>query len=633
MILFLKPYFEIKPWAGDELNKIYDCPQNTGEAWIVSAYNKKSSIILNGEYKGKTLRWLYLNHPELFGDDTEKEFPLLLKLISAGENLSVQVHPNDDYALKTKNQLGKFECWYVLPENKASEAILGVNVLNAIELKSIINNNKIEDYLIKKPIKENDLCVIRPGMVHALCKGAFVLEAQESSDITYRLYDYNREPKRELHIDDSLNVIDYDNQKRIIYSFENRAMYKDSHFDIVKMDIAKHLTYTPDTFLICWVSEGSGVINDKYEVKKGDAFIITKGERAMLYGNATIIAISPKKKDKEKRKVRKVALITGVLSQDGYYLSKLLLSKNYEVHGIIQTRSQIYNELVKELEDMGNFFIHCADMTDTSSLNRVLELTKPDEVYHLAKQSHVDLSFEMPEYTADVNAIGTLRLLEAIKNSETRTKMFNMSSPYLYSGEIYPQDDNTKFDPKSPFAVSEEYAYHIINTYRECYNIHAINGICYNHESKYRNNTFVSQKIINAVKRVKKGEDFVLELGNLDSQREWGHASDYARAMWLSLQTKEAKDVIISTTKAYSVRDFVKKAYQKIGIELKFIGKGLDEVGVDSLTNKVLVKVNSKFLRPNDAKVLVSSSNKFIKETGFSFEYDIDSLIDSMLED
>ena len=631
MILFLKPYFELKPWAGDELNKIYECPNGTGEAWIVSGYNRKSSIITNGIYKGRSLRWLYLNHPELFGYPEEKEFPLLLKIISAGDDLSVQVHPNDDYALKTKNQLGKFECWYFLDENKATDAILGVNVKNAMELKTVLEQGTLENYLIRKPITNGDLAVINPGRVHALTKGSFILEAQESSDITYRLYDYNRLPKRELHIKDSLNVIDYDNDRKIIYPFKDKAAYKDSHFDIIKLEIGKHLTYTPDTYLICYVLDGNGILNGKYEVKKGDPFIVTKDEKATLDGNAKVIAIVPKKKGKERLKMRKVALITGVISQDGYYLSDLLLSKDYEVHGLIQTRSQMYSPIIKELEARGNFFIHCADMTDTSSLNRVFELVNPDEIYHLAKQSHVDLSFEMPEYTTEVNAIGTLRLLDAIRNSEIRTKLFNMSSPYLFSGDRYPQTDETRFEPKSPFAVAEEYAYRIVNTYRECYNIYAVNGICYNHESKYRNDTYVSQKIINAVKRVKNGEDFILELGNLNASREWGHAKDYAKAMWLALQLKEPTDFIISTGKAYTVRDFVIKAYKKANIDLVFEGRGLNEVGIDVNTGKVLVKINKDYLRPNDAKVLVSSSTKFKDETGFEFEHDIDSLIDSMM--
>ena len=633
MILFLKPYFEKKPWAGEELNKIYECPSGTGEAWIVSGYNKKSSTILNGIYKGKSLRWVYLNHPELFGENEEKEFPLLLKLISAGDDLSVQVHPNDDYALKTKNQLGKFECWYFLDENKASDAILGVNVKNALELKMVLEQGKIEDYLIKKNICNGDLAVITPGRVHALRKGSFILETQESSDITYRLYDYNRKPERELHIKDSLNVVDYDNETKIIYPFNKKSAYKSSHFDLVKYDISKHLTYTPDTYLICYVLDGKGILNNEYEVKKGDAFIITKGEKTTLEGNATVMAIVPKKKEKERMKMRKVALITGLISQDGYYLSDLLLSKNYEVHGLIQTRSQMYLPMVKELEQRGNFFIHCADMTDTSSLNRVFEMVHPDEIYHLAKQSHVDLSFEMPEYTTEVNAIGTLRLLDAIKNSEIRTKIFNMSSPYLFSGEQYPQTDETRFEPKSPFAVAEEYAYHIIDTYRECYNIFAVNGICYNHESKFRNETFVSKKIINAVKRIINGEDFILELGNLNASREWGHAKDYALAMWEALQVKEPTNFIISTGKAYTIRDFVIKAYKRAKIDLIFEGSGLGEVGIDKNTGKVMVKVNSDLLRPNDAKVLVSSSTKFNKLTGFEFENDIESLIDSMMED
>ena len=220
MILFLKPYFEIKPWAGNELNKIYDCPEGTGEAWIVSGYKNKSSIVSNGKYKGETLRHLWIKHPELFGDYPDKEFPLLLKLISAKENLSVQVHPNDDYALKKHNSLGKFECWYVLPETKADSVTLGVNVKNSVELKNVIDKGLIENFLINKEIEADDLVIVEPGRVHAIHGDTFVLETQESSDITYRLYDFNRLPKRELHIEDSLNVIDYNNDKNLIHRFK-----------------------------------------------------------------------------------------------------------------------------------------------------------------------------------------------------------------------------------------------------------------------------------------------------------------------------------------------------------------------------------------------------------------------------
>lgn len=330
--------------------------------------------------------------------------------------------------------------------------------------------------------------------------------------------------------------------------------------------------------------------------------------------------------------MRKTALITGVAGQDGYYLTKLLLKKNYEVHGMIQSKSQLSASSLAEFADNSNFFTHIGDMTDTSCINRLLDNIKPDEIYHFASQSHVDLSFEIPEYTAQVNALGTLRLLDAIKNSEIRTKLFNLSTPYLFSGEIYPQNENTPFAPKSPFAISKQYAHSMVISYRENFNIFAVNGICFNHTSVKRDSSFVSKKIINAVKKVKKGEEFILELGNLNAMREWGNAEEYAEAMWRTLQLDKPEDYVISTGKAYSIREFVVKAYSKIGIKLSWVGEGLDEIAVDS-ANKIYVKVNSLYLRPNDAKVLVGDSAKFVKDTGYELTDDLDLLINTMLED
>ena len=392
MILFLSPHFEVKPWAGNELNKIYDCPESTGEAWIVSGYNNKSSIIKNGIYKGKTLRWVWSNHPELFGDFNELEFPLLLKLISAKEDLSIQVNPNDDYALKTKNSLGKFECWYILPETTAKDVTVGVNVKNAIELKNVIDNNQIEDFLINKEIKANDLVVIEPGRVHAIHGGTFVLETQESSDITYRLYDFNRKPLRELHIEDSLNVVRYDNSKNVIYDFSKNDSFKNEHFNFEHVVLNKKKKFHKQGFKIVYVLNGTATIND-IEVKKGDAFIITEDEGEILFdGNVEIAFITPKKKEKERQKMHKRALITGIVGQDGYYLTKLLLEKGYEVHGVIQSQLSLNLSALKEFVDNDNFFYHIGDMTDTSNINKILLNVKPDEVYHLASQSHVAYS-------------------------------------------------------------------------------------------------------------------------------------------------------------------------------------------------------------------------------------------------
>ena len=632
MILFLAPYFEVKPWAGEELNKIYDCPESTGEAWIVSGYNNKSSIILNGPYEGKTLRWLWANHQELFGDFDDLEFPLLLKLISAKEDLSIQVHPNDDYALKTKNSLGKFECWYILPETKAKDVTVGINAKNNIDLKKIIKNNQIEEFLIKKEIKPKDLVVIDEGRVHALHGGTFVLETQESSDITYRLYDFNRLPKRELHIEDSLNVIRYDNDKNFIYDFSGNDRFKNEHFNFEHVILNKPKKFHKQGFKIIYVLDGKATVNG-IDVKKGDAFIITEDEGELNFiGNAEIALITPKKKKKERMKMRKRALITGIVGQDGYYLTKLLLEKGYEVHGLIQSQLSLNLSGVKEFINNENFFSHIGDMTDTSSINKILVNVKPDEVYHLASQSHVAYSFEIPEYTAQVNALGTLRIVDAIKNSELRTKLFNLSTQYLFKGDITPQTEETPFEPQNPYSISKEYAHNIVKSYRENYNVFAVNGIAYNHESKLRDDSFVSKKIINAAKAIKNNELEYLELGNLNAKREWGFAEDYAYAMWLSLQQPKATDYIFSTGVAYTVREFATKAFKYLGINLHWKGEGLNEVAKDDL-GKIIIKINPKFFRPNDAPTLVGNPKKFNEATGFKFNDSIDDLIKLMMED
>jgi len=632
MILFLKPYYEVKPWAGKELNNIYDCPEGTGEAWIVSGYKNKSSIISNGEYKNKSLRWLWYNHPELFGGFEDKEFPLLLKLISSSEDLSVQVHPNDDYAIKRHNQLGKFECWYILPETKAKSCTSGVAVKNAFELKNVIKNGTLKQYLYDKPIKPGDLVVVEPGTVHAIHGDTFDLEVQESSNLTYRLFDYDRLPRRELHLEDSLNVIEYNNSNTMTLDFKNENTFKNSHFNLYKLLVNGKKAYENKGFEIFYVLNGEGKINDSL-IKKGDAFILTsETEKIVFSGALELIAVIPKPKAKERLRMKKKALITGIVGQDGYYLTKLLLSKDYEVHGLVQNQSQILNSYLKEYLDNSNFFIHIGDITDTSNVNKVLDNIRPDETYHLASQSHVDLSFELPEYTAQVNALGTLRLLDAIKNSEIRTKFFNMSTAQLFSGEVSPQNEETKFEPISPYAVSKLYAHHIVKSYRENYNLFAVNGICYNHESSKRDESFVSKKIVNGVIKTIENDDYILKLGNLNAKREWGHSEDYVEAMWLQLQQAMPKDYIISTGEAYSVRDFVTKAFNKKGISIKWIGQGLHEKAIDEKTNRVLVEVSQEFLRPSDAKVLVGDSSKFRKDTGWNPKYDINKLLDSMFE-
>ena len=633
MILFLKPYFEIKPWAGDDLCKIYDCPNKSGEAWIISGFKNKSSIVINGKYKGQTLRHIWMKHPELFGNFPDKEFPLLVKLISAKDNLSIQVHPNDDYALKTKNSLGKFECWYILPETKTNQITIGVNAKSSSEMRDIINKGLVEEFLINKQIEKGDLIVVEPGTVHAIRGGTFLLEVQESSDITYRLYDFNREPRRELHIDDSLNVIDFNNSKNRIHKFKEKDTFKNSHFNMYKLRVNGITKYENKGFELFYILSGEGTVNGSV-IKKGDSFILTAASEKFVFdGNLEMMAVIPKPKDKGRLRMRKVALITGLTNQDGYYLTKLLLEKNYEVHGIIQSKSQINSKYIAQFIDSENFFTHIGDLTDASNLNRIIESVKPDEIYHLASQSHVDVSFDMPEYTTEVNSLGTLRLLDAINASEIRTKLFSLSSPYMFSGKTYPQNEETVLEPKSPYAVTKVYAYQMGKCYRENYNLFVTNGICYNHESPMRDKTFVAMKIASYAKMIRDGKKKVLELGNLNARREWGHAKDYAYAMWLTLQQDKPNDYVIATGAAYTVREFAEKVYAKIGIIINWIGNGLDEKGIDSKTGETLIVVSKKYIRPNDVDVLVGNSQKFFEDTGYNFKYDLDKMIDSLLEE
>ncbi len=642
MILFLKPYFEYKPWAGDKLTKIYDCNQGIGEAWIISGYNKKSSIITNGEFKGQSLRHLWHSRPDLFGEIAynEKEFPILVKLISASDDLSVQVHPSDEYALKRHNSLGKFECWYVLDENKATNVILGVNVKNSFELDKIIKDGTLEDYLIKKQIKKDDLIIIEPGTVHALQRDSFILEVQESSDLTYRLYDYDRKPCRQLHIEDSLNVIKYHNNKNEIHSFKNQDKFKNKHFDLDKIIIDKKMNYPKHGLTAFYVIKGEGNVNE-IKIKKGDSFIATydKNETELIFdGKLEIIAIIPNKKGNERLKMRKVALITGIVGQDGLALTDLLLEKDYEIHGLIQSKSQLDNSNIRYLVENKKIynervFFHIGDMTDTSNINRLLEKIRPDEIYHLASQSHVDISFDIPEYTTQVNGLGTLRLLDAIKENDYKTRLFNLSTCYLFDGNVVPQNELTPYNPKSPYAISKLYAHQMVKMYRENYGLYAVNGIFYNRESKRRPSSYVAKKIVSAALRISKGEEFVLELGNLDSYREWGFAHEYANAMWKMLQLDKPEDFVVGTGVVYSVRQLVEKVFLSCNVKIEWIGKGLDEKGINKETGKVLIKINPKYVRLGEPKVLQSDSSVFTKKTGIKLKDELNEIINELKEE
>ena len=314
----------------------------------------------------------------------------------------------------------------------------------------------------------------------------------------------------------------------------------------------------------------------------------------------------------------KKALITGITGQDGYYLTKLLLQKGYEVHGIKRRTSLINTQRIDEFFNDKNlhdkrFKIYHGDMTDSSSLISILNKVKPNEIYNLAAQSHVQVSFEIPEYTANSDAIGVLRLLEAVRSANliNKTKIYQASTSELY-GKVreIPQNERTPFYPRSPYAIAKQYAYWIVVNYREAYNFFACNGILFNHESPLRGETFVTRKITIGLSRIKLGLQKELVLGNLNAKRDWGHAKDYAEAMWKMMQLKKPDDFVIATGKQYSVRDFINISAKNLGMVIKWVGKGINEKGIDKKTGKTIIKVGKRYFRPTEVDALLGDARK-----------------------
>lgn len=309
----------------------------------------------------------------------------------------------------------------------------------------------------------------------------------------------------------------------------------------------------------------------------------------------------------------KTALITGITGQDGSYLSEFLLEKGYEVHGIVRRSSVDRKERIEHLEDNQHFHIHYGDMTDSISLVKIVTAVKPDEIYNLAAQSHVKVSFEVPEYTADADAVGTLRMLEAIRMAglEKTCKFYQASTSELF-GKVQeiPQSETTPFYPYSPYAAAKQYAFWIVRNYREAYGIFASNGILFNHESERRGETFVTRKITLAAANIAVGKQDKLYLGNLDALRDWGYAKDYVECMWLILQHDKPDDFVIATGEQHSVREFCTLAFKFAGIELDWQGEGVDEKGIDKKTGKVLVEVSPEYFRPTDVVTLLGNPAK-----------------------
>lgn len=317
----------------------------------------------------------------------------------------------------------------------------------------------------------------------------------------------------------------------------------------------------------------------------------------------------------------KKALITGVTGQDGSYLAELLLEKGYEVHGMVRRSSVEKRERIDHLEGNPNFTVHYGDLSDSLSLVRLIGSIKPDEIYNLAAQSHVGVSFDVPEYTADVVATGVLRVLEAVRicGLEKTCRIYQASTSELYGKvEEVPQRETTPFHPYSPYAVAKQYGFWIVKEYREAYNMFCCNGILFNHESERRGETFVTRKISLAAARIAQGKQDVLYLGNLSSLRDWGYAKDYVECMWLILQNDKPEDFVIATGEQHSVREFCEHAFREAGIELEFKGEGMDEVGIDKATGKIVIKVSPEFYRPTDVVNLWGDPAKAKTELGWN---------------
>ncbi|HHJ19398.1 MAG TPA: GDP-mannose 4,6-dehydratase [Gammaproteobacteria bacterium] len=339
--------------------------------------------------------------------------------------------------------------------------------------------------------------------------------------------------------------------------------------------------------------------------------------------------------------MKKRALITGITGQDGAYLAEFLLAKGYEVHGIKRRTSLFNTDRIDHLYqdphiENRHFILHYGDMTDTSSLIRVIQQVQPDEIYNLAAQSHVAVSFEEPEYTADSDALGALRLLEAIRilGLEKKTKYYQASTSELY-GQVQevPQNEKTPFYPRSPYAVAKLYAYWITVNYREAYGIYACNGILFNHESPVRGETFVTRKITRALARIKLELQDCLYLGNLDARRDWGHAKDYVEMQWLMLQQDEPEDFVIASGIQYTVRDFVNAAAKELGISIRWEGEGEEEKGFDEHTGNMIVAVDPRYFRPTEVETLLGDASKAREKLGWKPRISLDELVAEMVRE
>lgn len=329
----------------------------------------------------------------------------------------------------------------------------------------------------------------------------------------------------------------------------------------------------------------------------------------------------------------KIALITGITGQDGSYLAELLLKKGYEVHGIVRRASLINTHRIDHIYKKIN--LHYGDLTDATSLISIIKKVQPDEIYNLGAQSHVKVSFELPEYTGQVDALGTLRVLEAVRllGMEEKTRIYQASTSELYGlVQETPQSETTPFHPRSPYGVAKLYGYWIVKNYREAYGMHCSSGILFNHESPRRGETFVTRKIVRGLKAISENKQVLLKLGNLDARRDWGHAKDYARAMWLMLQQDTPDDYVIATGHQFSVRTFVEKCAPYFGYNIEWYGKGEDEIGVDRKTKKTIIQVDSRYYRPAEVETLLGDATKAKEKLEWEPEVTFDELVKDMCE-
>lgn len=334
----------------------------------------------------------------------------------------------------------------------------------------------------------------------------------------------------------------------------------------------------------------------------------------------------------------KKALITGITGQDGSYLAELLLEKGYEVHGLIR-RSSSFNtgridHIYKDPHIHGvKLFLHFGDLSDASNISRLLEKIEPDEIYHLGAQSHVRVSFDMPEYTGDVSGLGTLRILDAIREAGIKTKFYQASSSEMFGKVLeIPQTENTPFYPRSPYGCAKVYAYWITKNYRESYGLFACNGILFNHESPRRGETFVTRKITRGLARIKLGLDKCLYLGNLDAKRDWGYAKDYVEMMWLMLQQNKPDDYVVATNETHTVREFVEEAGKYLGFNIRWKGKGINEIGIDKKTGKTIIKIDEKYFRPAEVDLLIGDYSKAKKQLDWKPKVTFKELVKMMAE-